>query len=286
MAGIQGNTLPQIASAARMAAAVASLPTDVRVAIQSNYDLNQITVLSTPYYSTLRFQATRAGGPPVSFSIDTTERRAFAYAQGQSLQTAGFLAAYGNATQAETNLLQQSQTRNNADVWIWGLSAALLPNSEPSLARGVWRETDLNISTNGDQSIPLGTFEMFPSAGGLFGSGVSYIKSPDLATPGAVDNGSGAIMPFASNGNPMSSSFYRFQQPFKWAGVGTAGADSSLIITATPRRIITETSALARVAAAGISAFTPPAAAGDAGTFVDVRLRLICVSVAKRSVNT
>lgn len=287
--GIMGMTMAEQARQAAIARQVAGLPTEVRMAIQSNYDLNQIVVLNLPYYSTVRFQATRAAGPPVSFTIDTTQRRAFAYAIGQGLQIAGFLAAYGNATEAETNLLSQSQTRNNADVWIYGIAAYLSQDSEPALARRVWRDTDVQISLNGDQNIPLGTFEAFPAGGGLYGAGVSAIKEPDLRTPGggAVENGAGAIMPFANNGNPMSASYYKFQNPFKWAGIGTAGADSSLVVTCTPRRTIVETAGVARAAAAGTTAaFTPPAAAGDLGTYVDVRFRLICVSVAKRSVNT
>jgi hypothetical protein len=263
---------------------IANLPPDVRAQIQESYQDGQIVVLPLPYWSTVRFQASRAPGPPVAFTIDTTERKAFAYSIGQPLQIAGFLS--GNATIAETNLLKASETRDNADVWIWGIAAYLTQDSEPALARRIWRETSVAISLNGTMQIPLGTLEDFPAGGGLYGTGVSYIKSPDLATPGAVDNGAGAPMPFMNNGNPMSGSFFRLNQPFKWASVGTAGADSSLVITCTPQRTITETSAVARAAAAGVSAFTPPAAAGDPGTFVDVRFRLICVSVAKRSVNT
>ena len=275
----------------RNAAYIANLPPDVRAQIQDNYSGSQLTVLPLPYWSTVRFQSVRAAGPPVSFAVAAGERKAFAYAIGQSLQIAGFNAAYGNALESETNLLRQSETRDNADFWIWGIGCYLTPESEPALARRIWRDTSVRISLNGTTQIPLGTLEMFPGAGGLYGQGVSFIKSPEINTPGAVDNGTGAIMPFVNNGNPMAGDFLRLNQPFKWASVGNNGADSTLVMSFILQRGVTETSALARAGVAAgtvnmtASAFTPPAADGDLGTFVDVRVHLIGVSVSKRSVN-
>ena len=265
---------------------LASLPPDVRAFIGEQYGDTQITVLPLPYWSTVRFQATRAAGPPVAFTIDTTERKAFAYAQGQDMTIAGFTAAARVANLADTNLLKQSETRDNSDVWIWGLAGYLTPDSEPALARRIWRETSVQISLNGTQSIPLGTPEMFPSAGGLYGAGVTYLKAPAENQAGAsnADGGIGAQMGFVNNGNPMAGNFFRLPQPFKWASVGSQASDSSLIITCQPQRTITEL-ATARAAATGIEPFTPPAAAGDPGTYVDLRWHLVCVSVSKRSVN-
>jgi hypothetical protein len=287
MGQIIQQTPAQMAQAARLNREIANLPPDVRAQIGENYANSQIAVLPLPYWSTVRFQAAVAAGPPVVYTIDTTTRQAFSYAQGQAMTGAGFLAAYGNATPAETNLLRAQETRDNADVWIWGIACYLSQDSEPALARKVWRDTSVSIALNGTQSIPLGTLEMFPSGGGLYGTAVSAIKQPDLGTPGGgtTENGSGALMPFANNGNPIASSFFRLQQPFKWSAVGTAGADSSLNIGFTPQRTITETAGLVRAAAAGVSAFTPPGTAGILGTYVDIRVRLVCVSVAKRSVN-
>jgi hypothetical protein len=274
---------------------LASLPPDVRAFIGEQYGDTQISVLPLPYWSTVRFQATRAAGPPVAFSIDTTQRRAFAYAQGQNMAVAGFTLGQ-IATEADTNLLKANETRDNSDVWIWGLAAYITPDSEPALARRIWRETAVDISLNGTQSIPLGTLEMFPSAGGLYGAGTTYLKAPNDLQAGPSDaageTGIGAQMGFLNNGNPMAGNFFRLPQPFKWASVGSQGADSSLIITNTPLRAITENS-FARAAipvtpaitSVGTEPFTPPAAVGDPGTFVDLRWHLICVAVAKRSVN-
>lgn len=286
MAGIMQPSASDLARMAQLNRQIASLPSDVREQIQAEYAASQVTVLPLPYWSTVRFQGVRAAGPPVTFTIDTTQRLAFSYAQGSPMTSAGF-AVGRNATAAETNLLRSNETRDNADYWIWGISAYATQDSEPALLKQVWRHVYIALALNGTQQIPLGTLEMFPSAGGLYGAAPSALKAPDLATPGGsgINNGAGAIVPFASNGNPMAANFFRLQQPFKWSAVGTASSDSSLIISATPQTAITETCALARVAAAGVSAFDPPAATGDAGTFVDVRFRLIGVGIQRRSNN-
>jgi len=286
MSGILQMTPAQKAHVARLNAEIANLPPDVRAQIQENYDAGQVAVLPLPYWSAVRFQGAVAAGPPPTVTIDTTTRKAFSYAQGQPMTGAGFLAAYGNATEAETNLLRAQETRDNADVWIWGISCYLTQDSEPALARKVWRETSVSIALNGTQSIPLGRLEMFPAGGGLYGAGVSGIKTPSFDNAGGgTDNGAGAILPFMNNGNPMSASFFRLQQPFKWSAVGQGGSDSSLNIGFTPQRQIVETCGIIRAAGAGIAAFTPPTTAGQFGTFVDIIVRLWCVSVAKRSSN-
>ncbi len=291
-----GNIVPQNPATEsqrqRLFQQLASLPPDVRAFIGQQYGESQISVLPLPYWSAMRFQAAVAGAGPFTYTIDTTTRIAFAYARGQSPAIAGFPAAYGNATEAETNLLKANETRDNSDVWIWGVAAHLSPDSEPALARRVWRDTDVQISLNGTQSIPLGRLEMFPGAGGLYGSGPTFLRAPDGITAGpGVDGGVGAQMGFVGNGYPAAGNFFRLPQPFKWAAVGSAGADSSLNISCTPRRTIVE-SAIARAAipvtanitSVGTEAFTPPVA-NAMGTYVDVIWHLICVAVSKRSVN-
>lgn len=289
--------LPQSANAEvrqlQIAQQIANLPPDVRAQIQQTYGAGQIAVLPLPYWSTVRFQSTRAAGPPVTFSVAAGERKAFAYAIGQSLQIAGFNAAYGNATEAETNLLRQSETRDNADFWIWGVACNVSNDSEPALAARIFRDTSVRISLNGTTQIPLGRLEMFPGAGGLYGTGRSAIKVPNILDIGgsAVDNGAGAPYPFYQNGDPMAGNFFRLNQPFKWASVGNSGADSSLVVSFILQRAFTETAGLARAAVAAGTAnypaglFTPPAADGDLGTYVDIIVHLIGVAVAQRSVN-
>lgn len=272
-------------------ALISNLPPEVIAQIQDTYGSGELTVLPLPYWSTIRFQANRAAGPPVVFTVPAGERKAFAYPIGQSPQIAGFGAAFGNASEAETNLLRPSETRDNADFWIWGIACAPSHDSEPALAGQIWRQTFVRLALNGTTQIPLGRLEMFPGAGGLYGTGRSFIKQPDATESGAVDNGNGSRIPFWANGNPMGGNFFRLQQPFKWSSVGNSGSDSSLVLSFFLARDVVETAGLARAAvAAGTAnmqagAFTPPLAAGDPGTFVDVITHLIGVSVAKRSVN-
>jgi hypothetical protein len=167
-----------------------------------------------------------------------------------------------------------------------------MPTSEAVLAGRIWAETSVEISLNGTQTIPLGCLEMFPSAGGLYGAGKTRLRAPALDVSGISTSGEGANVAFVNNGNPQSGNYFRLPQPFKWSAIGSAGADSSLSIACTPRATIVE-SMTARVAVPGaapgasgqIEAATPPALAGDPGTFVDVRFRLICVAIQRRSVN-
>jgi hypothetical protein len=258
---------------------MAAIPADVREFIGEQYGQTQITVQPLPYWSTIRFQGTVGGG---NVTIDTSERVAFAYAIGQQMTIAGFPAGFRVAGKADTNLKKQGETRNNEDVWIWGLAANLQNFSEPALAARLWRDVSLDIAIGGDNTIPLGTLEMYPGAGGLAGAGRSWLKAPPTNQAGAGDGGVGAGIDFTNNGWPMAGNFRRFPQPFKWAKVGAAGSDASLNIVATPQTAIVEAEG---TAVAGPPAFNPPAATGDPGTFVDVRFQLICVSVRFRSVN-
>lgn len=263
-----------------------ALPADVRAQIQAQYGGAQVVLTDTPYYSCVRFAGVRAAGPPVLFTIDTTTRVAFSYGIGQPMTSAGF-ASGTNATQAETNLLQGSQTRDQADVWIYGATMNVTPDSDPVLAAQVVRKVFANISLNGTMQIPMGRIEQYPGGGGLYGAGSSALRQPDLATPGSglAENGAGAIVPFFQNGNPMNSNFKRFACCLIWAGVGS-GTDSALGVSLTPSSAIVATCGLVRAATTGVSAYTPPAAAGDPGTYVDVVVALRAVSVQPRSQNT
>ncbi len=244
-----------------------------------------LTILSLPIWSTIRFAATIAAGPPVVATIDTSARTAFSYGVNQDMAAAGRAGTVG--TQADTNLQNAGQTRDQADVLIYGMSASIMQQSEAALVPDVIRETDVQISTNGSTTLPLGTLEMFPGTG-LFGGGNSALLIPKNDRAGGVDGGEGAPMSFFTNGNPQAQGFYRFDSPIFWCGLGS-GPDSALSVICTPRRTITKTSALARVAgAAGATyngtpaVFTPITAAR---AFVDVRWRLHAVSVQVRGSN-
>jgi hypothetical protein len=248
----------------------------------------QKTVLPVPYWSTVRIAGTVAANV---LTVNPTVRKAFAYQIGQDMTVAGFTATVAEG--ADTNLLQASQTLDNADVWIWGLSIELCPNSEPVLAERLFRECLVELSTSGTQSIRLGTLGMFPGAGGLFGAGHSFIGQPPTNQKGAPDGGIGALVSSMANGNPMGGNFMRFPQPFKWSSIGSNAGDSQLTVSITPVRTIAIPLAATRAAVAVVPAVTPGTievatqpATGDRGTFVDLRVRLVAVSVSNRSQNT
>lgn len=271
-----------------MQLAANGLPPSVNrmIAERKQYQGKSLTILSFPVWSTIRFQATIAAGPPVVATIDTSSRVAFSYGVNQDMGPAGRAGVLGS--QADTNLQNAGQTRDQSDVLIYGFSAYITQQSEPGLVADVIRETDVQISTNGSVTLPLGTLEAFPYPGGLFGGGNSSLLLPDLESVGGVDGGKGTPLSFFSNGNPTSGSFFKLDAPIFWAGLGS-GPDSALSIICTPRRAIVKTSALAR--AAGVAGVTYGGAPGaftpiNAGkAFVDVRWRLHCASVQARSSN-
>lgn len=267
---------------------LAAMDPALRAFVAKNAIQEQKTVLPVPYWSTVRIAGTVAANV---LTVDTTVRKAFSYAIGGDMAAAGF-AAGTIAQPADTNLLRQGETLDNADVWIWGLAIELCPNSESSLAGRLWRDCIVEISTSGTQSIRLGTLGMFPSAGGLYGQGRSFAMQPATNVAGANQGGQGATIGFVANGNPMSGNFQRFPQPFRWSSVGSNAGDSQLTISVTPNRTILETLLATRAAVTVVPAVTPgtiePAtqpATGDFGTFCDLRIRLVAVSVGARSQN-
>ena len=264
------------------------LPPQVNRFIQERkqYRGKDLTILSFPIWSVTRFAAILAAGPPVVATIGTAARTAFSYGLNQDMAPAG--RAGVTATQADTNLQNAGQTRDQSDVFIYGISAYVTQDSEPAFVPELIRETDVQISTNGSITLPLGTIEMFPSPGGLFGGGNSNMVSPSFADEGKSSGGPGGAVSFFSNGNPTSGSFYKLDAPIFWAGIGS-GPDSSLSLICTPRRAIVKTSSLARVA--GVAGATyggepgvfNPIVAAEA--FVDIRWRLHAASVQVRSSN-
>lgn len=261
---------------------LAGLPPAVAEMIREKkqYANKQLTILSFPIWSVTRFQAAIAAGPPVVATIPIGPVVAFSYGVGNAMTAAGNAA---QATQADTNLQTGGQTRDQADVFIYGISCQFF--GEPAFFQDLAQNTDVAIATNGDTTIPLGTMDMFPSPGGFNGAAASDFAQSSLTTPGGVDGGVNPY-PFASNGNPQSGSFFKLDAPVFWSGVG-GGADSNLALTCTLRRAISKTSALAQVAAPGgaagpVAVFTPITAAK---ALVDVRWRLHVTSVRIRSAN-
>ena len=257
------------------------IPPEVLGYVAERFGKTPVTVQTYPIWSVVRFAATVAAGPPVTYTIPAqTAVQAFQYGANSDMAPAGRAGVLSQL--ADTNLQLAGQTRDQACVLIYGISCALSSDSEAKLVARLWRECGIQISTNGSQNIPLGRLELFPG-GGIYGAGKSFISEPGLAVPGGADGGEGSIHPFASNGVPDSDAYYKLPMPVIWDGLGQ-GSDTNLAITFQTARAIVETAALARAAAAGVSAFTPPA--GTAlGTFVDIAVSLKAWSILPRGKN-
>lgn len=251
-----------------------TIPAAVLAYISAKYNGNQdLQIKTDPYWSTIRFSATVATNV---LTVAAGNVQAFTYGLNNDMGPAG--RGGTSATQADTNLQVAGQTRDQADVFIYGASAYVAAG-DPGIATEVFRETDVALSTNGSVLTPIGTMDMFPHPGGLFGEGNSLTAVPNFADTGTNDGGQGALKKFFSNGFPSSGSFKRFDVPIYWAGLGS-GPDSTLSIQCNVRRAITKTLAATRTAAAGIGQFTQPTT-----SFLDVRWTLFAVTVQKRSVN-
>jgi hypothetical protein len=264
---------------------MAAMNPEFRAQIANMAQQDQRVVLDTPYWSVVEVNATFNAGALV---LDTKRRAAFQYAQGQDMGGAG---APGKlATYSDTNLLRQGETIGNADVLIYGITFEIMPGSEPLIVEAVFDDAFLDLSTDGNNSVRIGVPAQYPSAGGLYGAAQSADLLPDVQTSGIVtDLGPGATKSYLANGNPMAGNFRRFPSPFKWGAVGQGGADAALSIGLTLTRARTIALPAARApGAAGVApgGYTPPAAAGDYGTWARFRVGLVSQSFAKRSQNT
>lgn len=264
---------------------MATVSPAIRQAMLERYGSAEVDAIHLPYYSTVRFQAAFATG-----IIAPTTRKAFSYGVGQEPTAAGFAAAFGVATEAETNLLVPSTTNNGEDFIINGVRAFLTPDSEPTLAIDLWRHVFLELKIGARTTIPLGRLEQFPGGGGLRGVGQSALVEPELFASGVPDGGAGAKVSVMANGEPAVGNF-REIDPIWWSGIAN-GVDSSLNVLATPKRQIQRAPGTARLAQQGavelvdmVGAFTPPAADGARGTYVDVVIQLEGYRINRRSIN-
>lgn len=258
-----GVPLPRKYRQAQIDQAVAGIPAAQRAAIGNAAIASQKAVLAFPYWSTVRFLADNDGMGTFTLAANTSVT-AFNYAIGQDASPAGFAAPFP-ATRSETNLLQASQTRDNADLLIFGIAAELCSNSDATLAQHLWRFVALRLQLSGTDGYDLGVLAHFPGGGGLYGQGIA----------GAILPGSQSVVQVGSlsNGNPMAGSYYKFPAPLLWQAVGGGRKDTSLVVTCT------NTSAFSFDGDAAMGQTLPDE------LIVDVRFRLISTSVSERSAN-
>lgn len=208
---------------------------------------------------------------------------AFSYGLNDALSTnAGFAAAFGNATEAETNLLQKYDTGGRT-VAIYGLSLYLGELSEPELVKQIFANTVADITLNGaDRFTLLGKLGKIPAAGGLYGRGDSYAKAPDFQSNSAT---SGVL----TNGVPMQDNFYRLNETIIWYPNNKAESkfqmrfkvQRALSYVSTGRALVADVAST--TSSEPETAFAAPQTAGDLGSFVDLTVYLNTISTIPRS---
>jgi hypothetical protein len=191
---------------------------------------HQRSRVSWPYYSTVKFVALASGDPSQgAVTYDTpigTEVRAFSYRVRGAKLAAGYTAADGLATIADTNLTSESETTAGQNVMIHGLAVQIVPTSLhlndgealPHRARlpdarflaALYESVSVLLTLNGDQQVfRLGTLGMIPGAGGLMGGSFDDIGDTSLA-------GNDAQILFPQNGWPTRSNFFKIPEGLTW----------------------------------------------------------------------
>jgi hypothetical protein len=234
----------------------------------------------TGYYSTVRFQATNTGvAPAFLWIVAAGDRKAFNYAVGNDMATAGFTPGT-LATLRHTNLSKAGETRAGETYYIRGVSYHLgsldgaagpaLAN-DPLFAFALWSNAFAQLSMNGGtDSWPLGPLFFFPAIAGLSGIGTSAIIEPSL--PDAVGTIAGI-----QNSQQEADNYFEFSDPIIWTPSGNTDSQLQWLFTLPAALTFT---ANARGAAAGVAAFSPPQQIA-----VDITVRLIGHSISKLSVN-
>lgn len=229
------------------------------------------------YYSIVRFQAAvSVSGSTTTLTFQQQELRPFSYRINDPLVSAGFDASFGNATDAETNLVKAGETIAGEQLEVDGIS--LMPSSitDIGLYKTLIANISVTISMDGDaQRYRLGRPDMIPGSGGTFGSGITPTLLPDLASSVRSDSS------FA-NGWPVVDNFYPFPQPLIWTPSGETDSNFNVVLRLVRQQVFVETG---RAAATGVAPYTPPTAVGQFGTYVDFMIRLHSEQRAGRSVN-
>lgn len=237
--------------------------------------LGRFTTWNT-YYSSAQYAATVAGAGPFTYAFASgAKRRLFGYAIGDQVE------GFPNptlATFAETNLSKKGSTENET-VYIHGVSVMINGQSDATLVKLLVEVISCKFAVNGENmAFKLGRPDMIPCGGGLTGIGDSYVTVPALNE--SLQTRSGNL----TNGIPHSGNFLPFPEPIVWT---THAEDSLLLFMMEIERAFTYTTIGGigdRVAAAGVAAWTHPAAAA-LGSFVNFTVRLWSQQEAVRSQN-
>lgn len=259
----QQAALLLMSAGANAAAATAAVPTQRTNARRRAGVPTQEYRLWNAYYSVVRFAAnavTGGGTTTVTFN-GGVEFKPFSYRIGDALTGAGFPAAFGQATGADTNLVKASETIGGEMLKVHGIS--LMPGLTTDT--GVWAYLNDNmsvvISMDGDQRrYRLGRPFMVPASGGSYGFPSS------VTTPFAI----GAW----SNGVPDIANYYPFPEPLLWTSSGETDSNLNIVLRLERGFSIVAT-----------TTSTSPADNTSFGGYADFMCRLHTEQTASRSLN-
>lgn len=230
---------PNYGVSAQFSPTVALDPCDSRTADALE---QQQRVTSYPYYSTVKYTATRTANEDGSYVWGMPvggERRAFAYGLRETKEAAGYAVADGVATRADTNIVTKNQTISGQYVQIFGLAlqwhtTALNAEGDPSVIvsrdfaaayiSALMRIISVRLSVNGDDNTyKLGTIGMVPGAGGLVGGGPFQTGLPFLDGPQQLN--------FAANGWQTRSNFLPIPEGVWWNTSDKPDGNFNLVFT-------------------------------------------------------
>jgi len=280
--------------------------TPAKQASLSQEEVNQIHALqsqkrltSYPYYSKVRFRALRTGDGPYTYPVAAgTTVRAFGYAVGEQKTSAGFLAPEGDATIADTNLTNRSQTTAGQSVLIRGVAIQAEPGamtrSDPSnpfdlrpqsakFLAALFESLSVEMSLNGDENrFRLGSLGNIPGGSGLSGGAGSPDGIPALQAPPAA-------VPFGTNGWGTRANYYQLPEGLLWKPQGNPDANLNIIFTVSraitlnsgdPDNQLSNVTAAnaAETEASGVAAYNFPTVLAQ-----DLRVLLVGEVVARRT---
>lgn len=266
----QGPTPAQRAIAAN---AARGMTPQQRAAYGASVIASQILEKQKKYYSAVRFQFTVAAGVA---TLNPGQVNAFSYGVGDVPTLAGFDASFGKSTEAETNMVTKGNTMG-AQVQIYGMGFYLGETSDAWLTKLIFANTSADITLNGvDRYALIGKPGIVPGGGGLSGLGQTWAIDPN-------QNSDIALVGTTTNGVAHTEDFYRLPSPLTWYPLGATEANFQIRFTV--QRALSWTYPAARVASAGITAYTPPANAtpGALGSYVDLTVYLWTTESQPRS---
>ena len=214
---------------------------------------NQGFRLSFPYWTTVRFNWTRSGAGPFTYTLSASEVVGFSYAIGDvSPATAGFSASGLTMGYAETNLLTKHETLGGEQLKISGIGIQPCAGQDAALTAQIWRNTAALLSFNGgSQRLPLGPLSLLPGGGGLTGNG------PDTLGVQPIPGGRPAYS-HQTNGFPNRHNMMRLPEGIMWRNKSQRDGQFAIILQ--PARTLTVTTPADEAAAAGIRGYTYPTA--------------------------